>query len=91
VNAYFIGLAAAIAILAGLTLYRSMVGPTVLDRMLGAGVIGTHGLLLMCLVGFVYERIDMFVDLAIVYALLNFAATVVISKYFEHRAQERPQ
>lgn len=87
-NGYFIGLAVAIALLAGLSLYRAIVGPTVLDRMLGAGIIGTHGLLLMCLVGFVYERIDMFVDLAIVYALLNFVSTVVLSKYFEHRARE---
>jgi multicomponent Na+:H+ antiporter subunit F len=89
-DSYFIALSVFVGGLAGLSLYRSVVGPTVLDRMLGAGVIGSHGLLLMCLVGFVYERIDMFVDLAIVYALLNFASTVVVAKYFEHRTEEKP-
>jgi multicomponent Na+:H+ antiporter subunit F len=34
------------------------------------------------LIGFIYKRIDMFVDLALAYSILNFIGTLIISKYF---------
>jgi multicomponent Na+:H+ antiporter subunit F len=63
--------------------YRVLKGPTVFDRLLGAGAIGSKTLVIICLIGFVYGRIDMFVDIAVAYAILNFIGTIAVAKYFE--------
>lgn len=63
--------------------YRVLKGPTVFDRLLGVGAIGSKTLVIICLIGFVYGRIDMFVDIAVAYAILNFIGTIAVSKYFE--------
>src|SRR5680860_1693636 len=87
-NPLFVTFAVIVTLLMLLSLYRTVRGPTVFDRMLGAGVISTKGLILLCLIGFAYDRIDMFVDLALTYALLNFIGTVVPVSYTHLRAHE---
>src|SRR5680860_1580412 len=87
-NPLFVTFAVIVTLLMLLSLYRTVRGPTVFDRTLGAGVISTKGLILLCLIGFAYYRIDLFVDLARTYALLNFIGTVVLAKYFERRTAE---
>lgn len=73
-----------------LPFYRVVIGPTVFDRMMGVGVIGTKTVVLVCLVGFAYHRIDMFIDIAIAYAMLNYVGTVVVAKYLDNSgARER--
>ncbi len=67
-----------------LPFYRVVVGPTVFDRMMGVGVIGTKAVVLVCLAGFAYGRLDMFIDIAIAYAMLNYIGTVVVAKYLDH-------
>lgn len=62
-------------------LYRAAFGPTAFDRVIGSGFIGTKTVVLIVLIGFMYERIEMFVDLALAYSVLNFIGTLVISKY----------
>lgn len=62
---------------------RVLLGPTVFDRMLGVGVIGTKTVLLICLVGYAYGRLDMFVDIAVAYAMLNFVGALVVAKYLD--------
>jgi multicomponent Na+:H+ antiporter subunit F len=86
----FLSLALFVALLSTASLYRVVVGPTVFDRVIGAGLIGTNALLLLVLVGFIYGRIDMFVDVAIAYALLNFVGVVALGRYFEGRSQRLP-
>jgi len=66
-----------------LPFYRVVRGPTVFDRMVGVSVVGTKTVILVCLVGFQYGRIDMFVDIAITYAMLNFVGTLVVAKYLD--------
>ena len=61
--------------------YRIWVGPTGFDRILGANVIGTKTAVLLVIIGAVYDRVDMFVDFAIAYALLNFVSAIVVSRY----------
>lgn len=68
-----------------LCLIRVILGPTVLDRILGANVIGTITTILLLLIGFLFENVGMFVDIAIAYALLNFIATLGATKYFLRR------
>ncbi len=87
---FFLGIAILIALLTAVCLYRVAVGPTVFDRVISAGLVGTNGVILLILIGFIYGRVDMFVDIAIIYALLNFIVIIVLMKYFEHRG-EKPQ
>jgi multicomponent Na+:H+ antiporter subunit F len=65
-----------------LCMYRAVWGPTVFDRVIGAGFMGTKTAILLLLIGFIYRRIDMFVDLALVYSILNFISTLIVSRYF---------
>ncbi len=69
-------------------LYRVVKGPTLFDRIIAAGLMGTNGVLVLATIGFIYERPDMFVDLAIAYALLNFVATVAMGKYLARHREE---
>jgi len=62
---------------------RVIKGPTLFDRLLGAGAIGTKTIVIICLIGFAMGRIDMFVDIALTYAILNFIGSIAIAKYFE--------
>jgi len=80
---FFIGFALFVALLFGASLYRIAAGPTVFDRTIGAGLIGTNAVLLLVLIGVLYRRVDMFVDLALTYALLNFIGIVALAKFFE--------
>ena len=74
--------ALAIIIAAILVLYRAIKGPRVCDRVLSVNVIGTKTVVLIALIGFIYER-PHFLDIAIVYALINFIATIAFLKYRE--------
>jgi len=75
---------AAIAIILAmfLSLYRGIYGPTIYDRVLAVNVIGTKTVVLLALIGYIYER-PHFMDTALVYALINFLATIAILKYKE--------
>lgn len=76
-------IAAALAVLVaiGLTVARAWVGPTVFDRILATNTIGTLAVCLMAVYGFLTERPE-FLDIAIVYALLNVLSTLAILKFF---------
>lgn len=73
-----------ISILMLITLYRVIFGPTVIDRIMGVNVIGTKTTALLVIIGIIYGREDMFVDIALAYAMLNFIATIAASRYFQH-------
>ncbi len=78
---FFIYVAVVLTIIIFLPLYRVMKGPTLFDRMLGAGAIGSKTLVLICIIGIVYDRFDMFIDITLAYAALNFIGVIAISKY----------
>lgn len=81
----YFAVAVVLAILA-LTLayvYRLATGPTVFDRLLGVSGLGTKTTLVLLLVGLVYERLDMFVDISIAYALLSFVGSLAAARYLE--------
>lgn len=65
-----------------LILYRAIKGPVVYDRVLAINVIGTKTVVILALIGFIYKR-PHFLDIALVYALINFIATFAILKYIE--------
>jgi multicomponent Na+:H+ antiporter subunit F len=68
-----------------LSLYRGIFGPTVLDRLIGVNAIGSKTVVLLILIGLIYKRVDMFVDIAMAYAMLNFIAVLAASRYFQKR------
>jgi len=68
-----------------LSLYRAIFGPTVLDRLIGVNAIGSKTAVLLILIGLIYHRVDMFVDIALAYAMLNFIAVLAASRYFQKR------
>jgi multicomponent Na+:H+ antiporter subunit F len=75
--------AAALALLAtlALALARAALGPTLFDRALGANTVGTVAMLLLSVMGFLNGRPE-FLDLAIVYGLLNIIGTIAVLKFF---------
>lgn len=73
------------SILMLLSLYRAVFGPTVLDRLVGVNAIGSKTTALLILIGLMYHRVEMFVDIALAYATLNFLAVLAASRYFQKR------
>jgi len=72
---------AALTILAtmALALARALLGPTVWDRIVAVNVFGTKTVLLVALISFVMGH-DLFIDIALVYALINFIAIIAVLK-----------
>ena len=70
----------------GMMLQRVFQGPTVYDRMNGLGVMGTDTILLIILFGYLDGRPEMYVDIALSYAILGFVGSVIIAKYQIGRA-----
>jgi multicomponent Na+:H+ antiporter subunit F len=73
--------ALALLVAIALTLARGGLGPTVYDRVLAANTVGTLAVGVMSVYGFLTDRPE-FLDIAIVYALLNVLSTLAILKYF---------
>lgn len=70
------------AVIIIIPLYRSVAGPTVFDRLLGAGAVGTKTVVFILLFGFIFARVDMFIDISLAYAILNFIGSLIIAHYF---------
>ncbi|MBE0524402.1 MAG: cation:proton antiporter [Methanosarcinales archaeon] len=62
------------------SLYRAIHGPGIFNRIIAVNIIGTKTILILVLIGFIYGR-PHFLDLALVYALLNFMMTIAATKY----------
>ncbi len=80
-NIIFIVVMLSIVLVIGTMLERLFYGPTIYDRMNGLGVIGADTILLLVLFGYVDGRPDMYVDIAISYAMLGFIGSVIVAKY----------
>jgi multicomponent Na+:H+ antiporter subunit F len=80
--------AAAFAILVAmvLSLFRAFAGPTLYDRILAVNVFGTKTVLLIAVVGFLMGRPE-FLDIVMVYALMNFISVIGILRFFEYTAK----
>jgi len=74
-----------LAILLGAYLYRVLRGPTIFDRVLGLNGISTKAIILLIVIGVYFERVDMFIDIATGYALLNLVGALAVAKYLEQK------
>jgi multicomponent Na+:H+ antiporter subunit F len=73
----------AILIALALVLVRALLGPTVFDRTQAVNTAGTIAVLLLALIGFLTDRPE-FLDIAIVYGLLNVIGTIAVLKFFRY-------
>ena len=67
-----------------IVLVRLFLGPTLYDRVLALNAFGTLAVLMISIVGFLFGRPD-FLDIALLYALLNFIGTIAILKFFRYK------
>jgi multicomponent Na+:H+ antiporter subunit F len=79
----FTASAAALLATLALLLARAVLGPTIFDRLLAANAIGTVAVLLLAVIGFLNGRPE-FLDLAIVYGMLNIVGTIAVLKFFQY-------
>ena len=86
----FIAAAAGILISMALALVRALLGPTVYDRVLAVNTFGTKTVVLLAVIGFLGGRPD-WVDLSLVYALINFIGTIAVLKLVEYGDLGRQQ
>ena len=80
-SGFFLTAALIVIAIVALMLKFVVKGPTVLDRMNGIGIIGADVILLIVLFGYVDGRPDMYIDIALSYAMLGFIGFVVLAKY----------
>jgi len=74
-----------------MAMVRALLGPTIYDRILAVNVFGTKTVLLIAAMGFLFGRPD-FLDIALVYALINFISVIGVLRYFEYsngRSEEK--
>ena len=81
----WIGFFAAVSVAILLLLIRAVKGPTVFDRLLAANIVGTNIVVLVVLFG-VVTKSDYYVDIALVYAFLNFVATIGFLRFFKYKS-----
>ena len=82
---FFFSVLLVLAILIAAYLYRVLQGPTIFDRVLGLNGISTKAIILLVLMGTVFERVDMFIDISTGYALLNLVGALAVAKYLEQK------
>ena len=87
-NGFFLSIGVGLFVLVLFVLYRVVYGPGVFNRIAAISAIGTKTLVILLIMGFIYNRVDMFVDISMVYALLNFIGTLAAAKYLEIGGEE---
>lgn len=75
--------ALAILVTMALAIVRALLGPSIYDRILAVNMFGTKTVLLIAVLAAIAGRVD-YLDIALVYAMINFIAIVAVMKYFEH-------
>ena len=71
-----------------LVLIRLVKGPSIVDRVMATNIIGTKTVILLLIIGLIYERVEMFVDLALTYALLNFIGSLAAARFIKRRRDD---
>ena len=81
----FLGAALVILLATVVALYRVLAGPVIVDRLLGLNVAGTKTIAVILLTGFLFDRVEFFIDIAFVYSMINFIGVLALSSYFERK------
>ena len=86
---FLLGIAVALGVAMVLSLYRVLRGPTVFDRLTGLGLIGTKTIVLLLVLGFLTDRVSIFVDITLAYGLISFVGALSLAKYFEGKETDQ--
>jgi multicomponent Na+:H+ antiporter subunit F len=84
----FAAAATGLVVAMALVLIRAYAGPTLYDRILAVNAFGTKTVLMIAVLGFLMGRPD-FLDIALVYALINFIGTIAALQFFRYGALGR--
>ena len=88
-SSFFLFVLVTLTVLMVVYLYRVVRGPSVFDRVLGLNGISTMAIVLLVVIGTVFDRVEMFVDISTGYALLNLVNALAVAKFLEQRAASR--
>lgn len=88
-NTFFSFVLVTLTLLMVVYLYRVVRGPSVFDRVLGLNGISTKAIVLLVLIGTLFERVEMFIDISTGYALLNLVSALAIAKFLEERGVQQ--
>ena len=88
-SSFFSFVLVTLAVLMVVYLYRGVRGPSVFDRVLGLNGISTKAIVLLVLIGTLFERVEMFVDISTGYALLNLVSALAVAKFLEERGAQQ--
>ncbi|MBN1140277.1 MAG: pH regulation protein F [Deltaproteobacteria bacterium] len=88
-NTVFLIAALGLLVSTAIAMVRVVGGPTVLDRIVGVNVVGAQTTILLILIGYLFDNISMFLDIAIAYAMLNFILAIGVTKFFLRRKSAR--
>jgi len=86
-NVVFAGAAVFVAANAFICLYRAIKGPTIQDRLLTLGIVGSNMLAVLVLLASIFKS-SMYLDVAMLFVLLNFIVMIVVSRYLETYGRE---
>jgi multicomponent Na+:H+ antiporter subunit F len=81
---------AAVLVTMCLALVRAALGPTIFDRILALNMFGTKTVLLIAVLGFLTRRPD-FLDVAVVYALMNFLGVIAVLRFLKFGHFDEPE
>ena len=84
----YLAAVAAILVVMILAVVRALLGPTLYDRILAVNMFGTKTVLLIAVLGMVAGRFD-FIDIALVYALINFISIIAVLRFFEYNDEQK--
>ena len=90
-NPFITGAGVALIALMLPVLLRAIKGPTVIDRLVAINVIGTKSIVLLLFAGILFGQLEMFVDIALGYGLLNYIVSIAASRYYQHRGCLEPE
>ncbi len=78
---FFLYSSVLLTVIIAVPLIRVIKGPTVFDRILATNAIASKTIVLIVLIGSLFGRLDMFIDITLAYAILGFIGSLIISKY----------
>ena len=79
----YLAVTIAIVVTMALALIRGLCGPTIYDRILALNMFGTVTVMLLSVLALAVGRPD-FLDIAMIYALMNFIGTTALLKFFRY-------
>lgn len=78
---FFLYSSVVLTIIIAVPLIRVLNGPTLYDRILATNAITTKTIVLIALIGYLFDSIGMFIDITLAYAILGFIGSLIIAKY----------